>query len=153
MRVQAVGVGGVAAAGALGADGGGEGAAGSGQHDEFLGPGDAGVEQVALEHHPGAGGEGDDDGGVFAALGAVDGDRVGVGELVQLVEPVVDVFVFVGAHGQGVLFGGHGGDDADGAVEDPGGALVIVVAQLGDLVADPEHPAAVAPFRRALSGR
>ena len=35
---------------------------------EFLGAGDAGVEQVALEHHPGAGGERDDDGGVFAAL-------------------------------------------------------------------------------------
>src|SRR4029077_6317930 len=84
---------------------------------------------------------------------AVDGDRVGVGQLVQLVEPVVDVLVFVGAHGQGVFLGGQGGDDADGAVEDAGGALVVVVAQLGDLVADPEAPAAVAPFRRAVMGR
>ena len=45
------------------------------------------------------------------------------------------------------------GDHADGAVEDPGGALVVVVAQLGDLVADPEHPAAVPPLRRALAER
>src|SRR5438105_1524359 len=132
--VQAVGEGGVAASGAPGADGGGQGAAGSGQYDESFGPGDAGVEQVALEHHPRAGGERDDDGGVFAALGAVDGDRVGVGQLVEFVEAVVDVLVFVGADGQGVLFGGHRGDDADGAVEDAGGALVVVVAQLGDLV-------------------
>ena len=34
----------------------------------------------------------------------------------------------------------------DGAVEDPGLALVVVVAELGHLVADPEHPAAVAAF-------
>ena len=47
----------------------------------------------------------------------------------------------------------HGGDDADGAVEDAGGALVVVVAQLGDLVPDPEDPAAVAAFRRAGAGR
>src|SRR6476620_1065519 len=105
MRVQAAGEGGVAAAGALGADGGGQGAAGSGQDDELLGSGDAGVEQVALEHHPGAGGERDDDGGVFAALGAVDGDGVGVGQLVEFVEAIVNLFVFVGAHGQGVVFG------------------------------------------------
>ena len=103
--MQAVGESGVAAAGALGADGGGQGAAGSGQDDELAGAGDAGVEQVALEHHPGAGGQGDDDGGVFAALGAVDGDGVGVGQLVEFVEPVVDLFVFVGADGQGVLVG------------------------------------------------
>jgi hypothetical protein len=40
VRLQAVGEGGVAAAGALGADGGGQGSAGSGQHDQLLGPGD-----------------------------------------------------------------------------------------------------------------
>src|SRR5580693_3969140 len=145
-----MGEGGVAAAGALGADGGGQGPAGSGQHDQFPGPGHPGVEQVALQHHPRAGGERDDDRGVFAALGAVDGDRVGVGQLVQLVEAVVHRFVLVGAHGEDVIFRGHPGHDAYRAVEDAGGALVVVVAQLGDLVADPEHPAAVPPLGPAL---
>ena len=80
----------------------------------------------------------------------MDGDRVGVRQLVQLVEPVVDRFVLVGAHGQGVLLRRHRGDHAHGAVEDAGGALVVVVAQLGDLIADPEHPAAVAPLGRTF---
>ncbi len=52
VQLQTVGEGGVSAAGAFGADGGGQGAAGSGQDDQFPGPGDAGAEQVALEHHP-----------------------------------------------------------------------------------------------------
>ena len=51
--VESVGECGVAAACSWGADGLGEGAAGSGQDEEFLGAGDAGVEQVALQHHPG----------------------------------------------------------------------------------------------------
>ena len=68
--VEPVGECGVAAACSGGADGLGQGAAGSGEDDEFFGAGDAGVEQVALQHHPGGGGEGDDDGGVFAALGS-----------------------------------------------------------------------------------
>ena len=74
---------GAAAAGSGGADGLGECAAGSDQDDELLGASDAGVEQVALQHHPGGGGERDHRGGVFAALGAVDGDGVGVGEFVD----------------------------------------------------------------------
>ena len=86
-----------------GADGLGEGSAGSGQDEEFLGAGDAGVEQVALQHHPGCGGEGDDDGGVFAALGAVDGDGVGVGEFVEFSEVVVDLLVLVGEDGEGLF--------------------------------------------------
>ena len=94
---------GVAAAGSGGADGLGECAAGSDEDDELLGSGDAGVEEVALQHHPGGGGERDDHGGVFAALGAVDGDGVGVGEFVEFGEVVVDVFVFVGEHGEGLL--------------------------------------------------
>ncbi|MCP2339446.1 pimeloyl-ACP methyl ester carboxylesterase [Actinomadura rupiterrae] len=49
---EAVGQGGVAAAGGGGADGGGEGPAGAGEDDELLGPGDGGVEEVALQHHP-----------------------------------------------------------------------------------------------------
>jgi hypothetical protein len=69
----------------------------------LLGPGDAGVEQVALQHHPGRGRERDHHGGVFAALGAVDGDRGGMGELVELSEVVDDVLVLVGEDGDGLL--------------------------------------------------
>ncbi len=47
---------------------------------------------------------------VFAALGAGNGDGVGVGELVEFGEVVVDLLVFVGEHGQGLLFQGEAGD-------------------------------------------
>ena len=114
---------GVAAAGSGGADGLGERAAGSDEDDELLGPGDAGVEEVALQHHPGRGRQRDDDGRVFAALGAVDGDGVGVGELIEFGEVVVDLLVFVGEDGEGLLLERHAGDDSDGAVEDSGLAL------------------------------
>jgi hypothetical protein len=132
--IESVGERGVAAAGSGGADGLGERAAGSDEDDELFGAGDAGVEQVALQHHPGRGGERDDHGGVFASLGAVDGDRVGVGEFVEFGEVVVDVLVFVGEHGEGLLLQGEAGDGADGAVEDSRFAFVVVVAQLDDLV-------------------
>src|SRR5215467_53310 len=130
---EAVGEGGVAAACSAGADGLGEGAAGSGEDEEFLGAGHAGVEQVALQHHPGRGAERDDHRGIFAALRAVDCDGVGVGELVEFGEVVVHVLVFFGEHGEGLLLQRYAGDDADGAVEDSGLAFVVVVAQLGDL--------------------
>ena len=151
--LESVGECGVAAAGSGGADGLGERAAGSDEDDELLGAGDAGVEQVALQHHPGGGGERDDHGGVFAALGAVDGDRVGVGEFVEFGEVVVDVLVFVGEHGEGLLLEGQAGDGSDGAVEDARLAFVVVVAQLDDLVAGAEHPVAVAFLRRAVALR
>jgi hypothetical protein len=76
----------------------------------------------------------------------VDGDRVSVGQLVQLVEPVVHRFVFVGEHRELVVLNRHAGDHADGPVEDARGSFLVVVAQLGDLVADAEHPAAVTPL-------
>jgi hypothetical protein len=47
---------------------------------------------------------------------------------------------------QALIVGGQGGDDPDGAVEHPGRALVVVVADLGDLVADAEHPSADPSF-------
>ena len=73
--VEPVGEGGVAAACSGGADGLGEGAAGSGQDDEFPGAGDAGVEQVAPQHHPGRGGQRDDHGGVFTVRVCSSRDR------------------------------------------------------------------------------
>ena len=99
---------GVAAPRPSGADRLGECAAGSSQDEELFGAGDAGVEQVALQHRPGGGGERDDHCGVFAALGAVDGDGVGVGEFVEFAEVVVQLLVFVGEHGEGSVRAGTG---------------------------------------------
>jgi len=143
----------VAAACSGRADGLGERAAGTDEHDELPRAGDAGVEQVALQHHPRRRGERDDHRGVLAALGAVNGDRIGVGELVELGEVVIDRLVFVGEHGERLLLQGQPGDDPDRAVEDPGRALVVVVAQLGDLVPDAERPPAVPLLRRSVAVR
>ena len=46
-----------------------------------------------------------------------------------------------------MVLGGNGGHHAEGAVEHPSGTLVVVVTQLGDLVAGPEHPPAMTAFR------
>ena len=54
--------------------------------DEAFGAGDGGVEDVALEHEVVLGGDGQDERGVFAALGFVDGDGVGEAEVVEVVE-------------------------------------------------------------------
>jgi hypothetical protein len=83
----------------------------------------------------------------YRSIGAVDGHGVGVDEFV-----VVDGFIFVGAYGQGLLVEVDGGDDAEGAVEDVDLALVLVVADLGDLGAYAEGPAAGPPFRLPVSG-
>jgi hypothetical protein len=104
--------GGVATSGADSANSLADGFLGADQHDEFLGPGDGSVEQVALQHHPGAGGDWDDHPGVFAALGAVDADRVSVGQFVQLPELVVDVLILVRAHAKRLFDQVHRGDDA-----------------------------------------
>ena len=76
--LEAVGEGGVAATGAGGPDRDGQGLAAADQHDQAFGPGDGGVEQVALEQGVGAHGQRHDHGRVLAALGAVHGDGVGV---------------------------------------------------------------------------
>jgi hypothetical protein len=135
----------------LGADRDRQRPPGAGEHYELLSAGHAGVQQVSLQHHPRSHGERDDHGGIFAALRAVDGYRVGVGELVQFVEGVVDRLVLVGEHGQLVVFERHACDDADGAVEDARGPFLVVVAQLSHLVPDPEDPPAVAPLGLSLA--
>jgi hypothetical protein len=50
------------------------------------------------------------------------------------------------------LPGPRGSDDADGAVEYPGHAFVIVVADLGNPVADPEDPSTDPALRQAFPG-
>jgi hypothetical protein len=120
---EPLGEGGVAASGALGADRFGERALAADQHDELCGAGDGGVEKVALQHEPGAHYQGDDHAGVLAALGAVDADGVGVGQLVELVEAVADLLVLVQQYPQLLVLERERGHDADRPVEHPGGAL------------------------------
>src|SRR4051795_5685436 len=74
---EAVGEGGVPAAGAGRAHGLGQRPRGADEDDELLGAGDRGVEQVALQHHPGAGGQRDDDAGTPDGLLLRPGDEPG----------------------------------------------------------------------------
>ena len=104
-------------------DGEGEGFGLADDDDEFASAGDAGVEEVSLEHDGLLGGEGDDDVGKFGALGFVNGYGVGEGEFVQCAEVVGDVAV-VEADVDGLIDGVDFGDLADVAVED---FFVIVV--------------------------
>ena len=67
--------------------------------------------------------------------------------------PVVHLLVFVAEHCQRVVLQRHAGHDADGAVEHSCGALLVVVPQSGDLVAEAEHPSAIPPFRLYLPVR
>lgn len=56
------------------------------QDDGVFSPRDRGVEQAPLKYQGASGGaQGDDDPGILAALGAVDGDRVGVEKLVEFI--------------------------------------------------------------------
>src|SRR5215217_2985856 len=142
---------GVATAGALGPDRLGQRTPATDQDHHPFGPGDGGVEQVALQHQPRAHGEGDDDAGVLAALGAVDADRIGMGQLIQLVEAVADLLVLIQPDPQLLVLEREGGDLPDRAVEHPGRALVIVVPKLHHLVAHPVDPPAEAPLRESLS--
>jgi hypothetical protein len=127
--------GGVTASGADSANGVADGLLGADQHDEFLGPGNGGVEQVALQHHLGAGGDRDDHAGVFAALGTVDADGVGVGQFVQFTELVVDVLVVVGAHGERLgrpnpELGEHFASDYRAIHQQPGARGAVGVAEV-----------------------
>src|SRR4051812_47018477 len=143
----------VPATGPGGAHGLGESPRRAHEDDEPLGTGDRGVEQVALQHHPGAGRQRDDDARVLAALGPVHGDGVGVHQLVELTEVVLDGLVLVGDDCQGLLDRVDGGDDALGAVEDAVRPLVVVVADLADLVPDAEDAPAEALLGAVGPGR
>ena len=82
--VESVGEGGVAAACSGGADGGGEGFVGADEDDEFFGAGEAGVEEVALEHHEMRFQQRHDHDGIFAPLRFVNADRIRQGEIAEL---------------------------------------------------------------------
>jgi len=94
------------------------------EEDFFLPAGDGGVEQVALEHHEVRLEQRDDDDGVLAALGLVDADAVGVGEVGEVAAGErVCLAVEVGAECAFATI--DGGDGADVAVEE---VQVVVVA-------------------------
>ena len=59
-------------------------------HAEVAGPGDRGIEQIALEHHVMLGMNRDHDRRILATLALVDRHRVGRHQLVQLAEVVSD---------------------------------------------------------------
>jgi hypothetical protein len=78
-------------------------------------------------------------------------DRIGMGQLIQLIEAVANLLVLIQQHPQLTVLQREGGDDPDRAVEHPGGALVVVVSDLHDLVANPVDPAAEPPLGEPLS--
>ena len=112
-----------------------DGLFGTNENQAFFRPGDAGVDQVPLQHHIVRHQHGHHDDGIFAALGLVDGGGVGKDQLVQLRYVVLDAPV-VEADRQRPVLQVHPLDDADVAVED---FLFIVVPDLHDLVALPVY--------------
>ena len=58
--------------------------------------------------------------GYWAALEAVDGDGVGVRELIELGEVVVHLLVLVGEHGEGLLGQGQGKSRVSARSRNPG---------------------------------
>ena len=98
---------------------------------------------------PGLGDDRGDHEGVFAALGAVDADGVGVGELVELVEGVLTSGRRPCRSSIEPVLRVDRGDGAGLAVED---ALVVVVADRHDPVADPEDRGAGPVLGDAVAG-
>jgi hypothetical protein len=121
------------------------------QDHDLLGSDHGGVQQVALQHQPGAGRHRHDHAGILAALGAVDADRIRMGQLVQLIELIAHLLVLIHQHSQLAVLQREGGDDPDRAVEHPGGTLVVVVPKLHDPVADPVDAAAETALRKSLA--
>src|SRR4030043_1308294 len=109
---------------------------GADDHAELLRPGQGGVEEVPLEEDIVLGEKRHDHGLVLAALGFVDGDGEGGGDVVQLIllEPDLPA-VEIDQQPEVRLVDMY--DEPDIAVED---LLLVVVPDLHDLVPDPELP-------------
>lgn len=101
--------------------------------------GDAGVDEVALEHHEVLLEEGYNDGGVFAALAFVDADGVGELDFAELAFGVFDLLA-VKIDGESGFIGGDALHDSGIAVED---VFVVVIPVLDDFVADAVGDASV----------
>jgi len=110
------------------------------QKDFFATSGDGGVEEVALEHHEVRFKQRDDDDGVLAALGFMDADAVGEGEVAEVAAGEgVGLAVEIGS--ERAFASVDCGDGADVAVEE---GFVVVVAQLDDFIAAAKFGAAPA---------
>jgi len=102
---------------------------------DFLGTGDGGVDEVALEHDIVGEVDGDDDDGIFTALALVDGRGIGETEFVEL-RGLVFHCLAVEADGQCAVLHIDSGDESDVAVEH---FLGVVVLELQHTVAFAEH--------------
>ena len=102
------------------------------EDDQTLAPGDAGVEEIPLEHHVMLRVNGDDDGRKLAALTLVDAHSVGGHQLVKLSE-VVDDNPSVEIHVQFGFVEIHLFNDAQIAVEH---VLLVIILGLQNLVPD-----------------
>lgn len=109
-------------------------------NDEYLffPSGDGGVEEVAFEHDEVLFEEGDDDDGKFAALGFMDRDGVGEGEVAHF--HAFDFgYLAIEVDGEGRGLGVYGDDFTEVAIED---VFIVVVACLDDFIVDFETGAA-----------
>ena len=102
------------------------------EDDSLAAPGEAGVEQIPLEHHEMLHCQRDDDSGELTALAFVNGYGVGEAEFVEIASFVGDptVFIVTDMHAERVGF--DFADETDVAVEH---FLFVVVADLNNLVA------------------
>ena len=102
---------------------------------DFLGTGDGGVDEVALEHDVVGEVDGDDDDGIFAALTLVDGRGIGEAELVEF-RRLIFHNLPVEADGQCAVCDIDSGDKSDIAIEH---FLGVVVLELQHAVAFAEY--------------
>ena len=107
------------------------------EHHQSLAPGDAGVEQVPLQHRVVLGQNGNHDGGIFGALAFVNGRGVGRHQRVEFAKAINDSAP-IEAGGEFAVVWIDIVDVADVTVID---FLVVVILDLHDLVAGREGPA------------
>ncbi len=117
------------------------------KHHAAASASDSRVEEIALEKRFGRCCDRDDDVGEFAALRAVNRQRIGVEKFIEVAEGVGHGFAVVQRDGEFPGFGVDGGDGAGGAVEDAGAAAVRLVADLQDTVAETEDDSPVVMLR------
>lgn len=105
----------------------------------LAGAGDAGIDEVALEHHEVLFEQGDNHGGVFAALTFMDADGIGELDFAEFALGVFDVLA-VKINGESGFVGGDARYDAGVAIED---VFIVVIPVLDDFIADAVGDAAV----------
>ena len=146
--LEAFGEAGVAAGGFVVLDGAGEGAFVADEQAEVAGASQAGVEQVALQHHILAGVQDEHDGTILRSLALVDAESVGELQFVVVGVVVLDDGLRI-LDEQDLIVGFDVEDRADVAVED---VLVVVVDKLDHAVANAEAAGTAQQFRATSGG-